>query len=346
MATSPRKRLALHWQILIGLVAGIVTGLLINVLWTDATWNALGVGDHSAYLDASQSVRAAAAAEGAPNADAGLFAGLARFVREGNSFIGDLFMNGLRFIAVPIVLFSLAAGVASLNDTAKVGRIGGKTIGIYLLTTAVAISLGLLAANLIGPGNGFPEELREQLQAGGEAQASGSIENAQQQQDRGTWSILLDIMPTNPFGAMAAGNTLQVVVVGLLIGIALTLIPQGKAKPLIAVFDGMTDVTIKIVEMVLILAPYAVFALIVKVVADLGFDVLLQLIKYVRHRRGHAGVDDLRRLPARAAGVHGRWLQRAVLQARSAPRSCWRSARPARARPCRSRWSASRSGSG
>lgn len=314
MATSPRKRLALHWQILIGLVAGILTGLLINVLWTDATWNALGVDEIKPYLDGYET--AAVLPEGVSsvanldpdnealrgrtvftlgsmtierygleirklNPDAGVLAGISRFVRNGNSFIGDLFMNGLRFIAVPIVLFSLAAGVASLNDTAKVGRIGGKTIGIYLLTTAIAISLGLLAANLIGPGNGFPEELREQLQASGEAQASGSIDNAQKQQDRGTWDILLDIMPTNPFGAMAAGNTLQVVVVGLLIGIALTLIPRGKAGPLIAFFDGMTDVTIKIVEMVLILAPYAVFALIVKVVADLGFDVLVQLIKYV-----------------------------------------------------------------
>jgi proton glutamate symport protein len=274
-----KNKLALHWKILIGLLLGVVIGLAINTLWTADTWQSLGVGDTKAYLAGPKTAHAAGA-EGMPNAEAGIVAAGARFVRNLNGFVGDLFMNGLKFIAVPIVLFSLAAGVASLNDITKVGRIGVKTVAIYLVTTSLAITIGLAAANLIGPGEGFPEELRESLREAEAASATAKVSAADQQRDRSAWNILLDIFPSNPFAAMAAGNTLQVVTVGLLVGVALTLIPKEKAKPLVAFFDGMTDVTIKIVEIVLLLAPYAVFSLIVKVVADMGVEVLGKLAAY------------------------------------------------------------------
>ncbi|MEM9166966.1 MAG: dicarboxylate/amino acid:cation symporter [Planctomycetota bacterium] len=274
-----RTGLALHWKILIGLVLGIAVGLIVNLVWTDATWSALGVGEPSTFIQGGQ-VQKDSKAEGMPNESASFIAHTAVFVRNGTDFLGDLFMNGLRFIAVPIVLFSLAAGVASLNDTAKVGRIGAKTIAIYLVTTAVAISIGLLAANVIGPGTGFSEEVRDQLAATEQANAETRIGSAEAQKARSTWDILLDIFPRNPFGAMAAGNTLQVVVTGLLIGVALTLIPKKDADPVMRFFDGMTKVTIKIVELVLLIAPYAVFALIVIVIADLGIEVLRQLVVY------------------------------------------------------------------
>lgn len=274
------SKLALHWRILIGLIAGIVVGLAINLLWTDGTWQSMGVNDPGAFVSGSSAVRNAAQAEGGPNHDASFVAHAARFIRNANSFVGDLFMNGLKFIAVPIVLFSLAAGIASLNDVTKVGRIGTKTIVLYLATTALAITLGLVLANLIGPGESFPQELRDQLAAAEAVNAEGKLRSADDARDRGTWATLLDLMPTNPFEAMAKGNTLQVVVVGLLVGIALTLIPRAKATPLIALFDGMTEVVIKIVEIVLILAPFAVFALIVEVLADLGINVLGSLLKY------------------------------------------------------------------
>ena len=276
---AKRTRLALHWKILIGLVLGVVVGLVVNLAWTDATWASLGVNDPASHI-AGGSAAERASAEGGPNADAGVAAGAALFVRNLVAFVGDLFMNGLKFIAVPIVLFSLAAGVASLNDTTKLGRIGGKTIVLYLSTTALAITLGLLAANLIRPGDAFPEDLRTQFAEQQAANASDKIGDANKQRERSTWDIILDIFPSNPFGAMAQGNTLQVVVVGLLVGIALTLIPKAKADPLVALFDGMTEVVIKIVELVLIIAPYAVFALIVRVVADLGVEVLLAQLKY------------------------------------------------------------------
>lgn len=274
-----RTRLALHWKILIGLLLGVVVGLIVNLTWTPSTWSSLGVGDPASFLAGGKAAEQAAA-EGGPNADAGFLAGAALFLRNLVSFVGDLFMNGLKFIAVPIVLFSLAAGVASLNDTAKLGRIGTKTIAIYLATTALAITIGLVAANLVRPGDAFPEDVRTEFAAAQAENAGAKIGSANEQRARSTWDIVLDIFPSNPFAAMAEGNTLQVVVVGLLVGISLTLIPKAKADPLIALFDGMTDVVIKIVEIVLIIAPYAVFALIVTTVADLGIQVLLAQLKY------------------------------------------------------------------
>lgn len=276
---AKKKRLALHWKILIGLVLGVVVGLAINSLWTAQTWDSLGVGEARSFLAGPRTARASMA-DGMPNAEAGAVAGVAKFLRNLNGFVGDLFMNGLKFIAVPIVLFSLAAGVASLNDIAKVGRIGVKTVAIYLVTTSVAITIGLTAANIIRPGDGFPEEIREELRVAKAEDAAQGMAKADAQMDRGAWNVLIEIFPSNPFKAMAEGNTLQVVVVGLLVGVALTMIPKKKAVPLVAFFDGMTDVIIKIVEIVLILAPYAVFALLVRVVADMGIEVLAKLAKY------------------------------------------------------------------
>ncbi|MEM9373850.1 MAG: dicarboxylate/amino acid:cation symporter [Planctomycetota bacterium] len=272
MTDRNRRRLALHWKILIGLALGVVVGLGVNAVWTDQTWASMGVNDAGSFLSG-----------GSPdgvNDDANAIAHAAGFTRNLMEFLGDLFMRGLRFIAVPIVLFSLAAGVASLNDTAKLGRVGGKTIGIYLATTAVAISVGLLLANLIGPGRGFPDDLRETIAAAEADNAAGKLTNAADQRSRSTWDILLDIVPSNPFGAMASGNTLQVVVVGLLVGVALTMLPRERARPLIVFFEGMTEVVIKIVHMVLMIAPFAVFALIVVVIADLGLEVLKSLARY------------------------------------------------------------------
>lgn len=275
---AKRNRLALHWKILIGLLAGVVVGLLINWLWTGSTWAALGVNDPGSFLG-SKAAYKASVAEGAPNADATFMADAARQVRLGTVFAGQLFLRGLMFIAVPIVLFSLIVGVSSLNDTSRLGRIGGKTIAIYLATTALAITIGLIAANLVGPGRGITPEQRESLM-GDRAGAMERVARADQQRGRTTWDVVLDIVPTNPFGAMASGNTLQVVVAALLVGVAITMIPRDKARPLIAFFDGMTDVVIKIVEMILIIAPFAVFALIVVVLSDLGIGLLWNLLQY------------------------------------------------------------------
>lgn len=304
--------MALHWKILIGLVAGVVFGVVINQWWTAATWAALGVDHPKAFLngvDATVPVlppgvdRVEDLDPGDPtlanlrafqlsdaqvetyrldrapaNEAAGGPAGAARFIRNANVFVGQLFMRLLKFIAVPIVLFSLIAGVASLNDSAKLGRIGGKTIVLYLCTTAVAITIGLVLASIVGPGRGFPDEIRDLLQAREAASAESRIISAEARPT--PWQVALDLVPENPFAALAQAQMLQVVVTALLVGIGLTLLPRSKAAPVVVFCDTMTEVIIKIVHIILILAPYAVFALIVPVIADLGVDVLLNLLYY------------------------------------------------------------------
>jgi len=311
-ATGGKKKMALHWKILIGLLAGVVVGLGINIFWTNAVWNSLGVDEIRPFLDGYERAAVLPEGVGTPaeldpenkaldartvftmtseqikryaletrevNPDAGTFAHAARFIRNATSFVGDLFMRGLRFIAVPIVLFSLIVGVSSLKDMSKLGRIGGKTIGIYLVTTAVAITIGLVFANIAGPGRGFPDDLRDTLAAAGAGDASAKIEGAEGRPS--PWDVALNIVPANPFTSLAETEMLQVVFAAVVIGVGLTFLPREKAKPVVDFADAMTDVVIMIVHGVLAIAPYAVFALIVTVLADLGFDVLLNLIKYV-----------------------------------------------------------------
>jgi len=275
----PGSKIALHWRILIGLALGILAGLIINTTWTHDTWVALGVNNPKLLLDGGKA-GTDSLKPGGTNEYADVTARIAVFARQANEFIGQLFMRGLKFIAVPIVLFSLAAGVASLNDTRKLGRIGGKAIGIYLCTTALAITIGLLAANIAKPGKSFPEDKRVQLEAQYQADANTKVEKAEAERSKSAWKVILEIFPENPFESMAKGNTLQVVVVGLLVGFAITLLPQKEAGPLLLFFEGMTSVTIKIVEAILKIAPIAVFSLIVVQIADLGIDVLRSLVVY------------------------------------------------------------------
>ena len=281
-------KLALHWQIIIGLVLGVLVGLLVNVFWDAGTWRSLGVDQPAAWLDGQSppgvpegvdldQLPASERAELYPNADAALGARVARFVRNLNSFVGDLFLRGLRFIAVPIVLFSLIVGASSLNDLSKLSRIGGKTIAIYILTTAVAITVGLVLANLVQPGRFVSQETRDGLVSTFGVQAQDKIQSAQAPD---VWDTVLNIVPTNPFEALSSGNMLQVVFAALLVGVCLTLIKKEKAQAVITFFDAMTDVVIKIVNLVLLLAPYAVFALIADKIADLGLDVLKALGVY------------------------------------------------------------------
>lgn len=308
---SRRKGLALHWQIIIGLVAGIVVGLIINLAWTQGTWASMGVDNVPAFLakdrvlvmpDGKPFAQVATDA-GLPewaaldpteleepdlerlgiavaNQDASFLAHASRFIRNANLFVGDLFMRGLRFIAVPIVLFSLIVGVSTLNNLTKLSRIGGKTIGIYLVTTAVAISLGLVIANIARPGAFVPQETRDRLLADYKDAAQGGVDTAQASGDLNPWERIVDLVAANPFAAIAEGNMLQIVFLALLIGIGLSLILPSEAKPVVDFCDGLTKAVIKLVELLMLTAPIAVFALIVKVVADLGLEVLGALAVY------------------------------------------------------------------
>jgi proton glutamate symport protein len=184
--------------------------------------------------------------------------------------LGTLFLNLLKMIAVPLVLFSLVAGVASLNDTSKLGRIGGRTIALYLGTTALAITIGLLVASIIQPGASIAADpqIRAGLQANFGAEASVRLGAASQV------SILdqmIDIVPTNPFAALASASMLQVVFFALILGVALTRL-GARAAPAVQVFQLLTDGIIEIVHIVMRIAPIGVFALMAALIADLGRD--------------------------------------------------------------------------
>lgn len=245
-----RQPLALHWKILIGLAAGLVVGLVLNVVG-GTLYGAAG--------------------------EDGVDRWLIDFFVAANGFVGDLFLRALRFIAVPIVLFSLIVGASSLSDLSKLGRIGGKTVGIYLATTALAITTGLLLANIVRPGNFVSEAVRNKMALQGTAEARVMMENAAPPD---LWTTLLEIVPSNPANALAEGRMLQIVFLALVIGIGLTRIAPEKSKPIIAFFDGMTDVILQIVQAIMQVAPYAVFALLVEVLATMGLDVLGALIVY------------------------------------------------------------------
>ena len=187
--------------------------------------------------------------------------------------VGTLFLNLLKMIAVPLVLFSLVAGVASLNDTSKVGRIGGKTIVLYLATTAVAITIGLVVVNIIRPGGDLSTELRDNLAAGYQDQAS---EKSAAAEEVSIVDTMIDIVPTNPFTALShhggSGTMLQVVFFALMLGIALTRLDTKIAAPVVNVFQRLSDAIIEMVHIIMKIAPFGVFALMATVIAELGED--------------------------------------------------------------------------
>jgi Na+/H+-dicarboxylate symporter len=194
-------------------------------------------------------------------------------------FVGDLFLRLIRMVVVPLVFASLLVGTASLGDPKKLGRIGMKTIGFYLVTTALAITLGLLIANTVKPGSRLPADTQQELLAAYQAEAAGA--QASMQERPGTLETLLAVVPTNPAAALAGGDMLQIIFFAMFFGVALTLIKnRTRAEEIIGFFDGVTDAMIVIVHIIMELAPYGVFALIAAVIAVYGVQVLLSLLVY------------------------------------------------------------------
>lgn len=245
------RRMALHWKILIALGAGVVVGLALNA------WGA-GLRD---------------AAAGSPGAT-----GAIDFVVSLVKFIGDLFVRCLQFIAVPIVLLSLIAGAASLGDPRRLGRVGVKTLGLFLVSASVAVVIGLVLANVLRPGDYVDEATRTALASAKQADVAERI--GQVDKVPGMWRQVLDLVPKNPFTALANGEMLQVIVFAMAIGVGLTLVPREKSEPVIRVVEGLGEAIGAILRAVMFLAPYAVFCLIVPLVAATGFGVLKALGVY------------------------------------------------------------------
>jgi Na+/H+-dicarboxylate symporter len=185
--------------------------------------------------------------------------------------IGTIFVNLLKMIAVPLVLASLVVGVASLNDVSKLSRIGGKTIIIYIFTTAFATALGLIMANVMQPGNQLPKETRDNLMNLYKGNQSINQEDVKKVKEQSPLQPIVDMVPENLVSAAANnGMMLQVVFFATLLGVALIQIKPEKSQPVIQFFDGLNDAIIKIVEYAMALAPYGVFALISSLIAEVA----------------------------------------------------------------------------
>lgn len=224
------KKLALHWQIIIGLFLGIVYGLIAaSSGWTE-------------------------------------------FTADWIAPWGKIFINMLKMIAVPLVLISLINGVSSLKDISQLSSMGGKTIGIYIATTVVAITIGLVAVNIIQPGNTFSNEMKQELAEKYADKAEMTEQKASMQQETGPLQFLVDMVPSNIF--FSAGdnrNMLQVIFFALIFGIALIIVPdQSKVVPIRNFFDGANEVILKMVDIIMYFAPIGVFALLGNIMVDLA----------------------------------------------------------------------------
>jgi len=179
--------------------------------------------------------------------------------------LGKIFLNAIRLMVVPLVLVSLTLGTAKIGDINKLGRIGGKTMGIYVVTTALAISIGFLLAMAVKPGSGLTIPTTADFK-GGESPF--------------VMDILVDIVPTNPIASMANGSMLQIIFFAILTGLAIATIDE-KAKPLVKVLESLDTIIQRMVEMIMLFAPIGVFALIAKVIAGQGVAVFIPLLKYM-----------------------------------------------------------------
>ena len=204
--------------------------------------------------------------------------GFSAFVFSYIKPIGSAFIKLISMVVVPLVFASLLVGTASLNDIRKLGRIGIKTVAYYLCTTIIAISIGLLLANTLKPGEGLSQEKRTQLMESVSEKEGAQIETALKKPT--VTDILLNIIPTNPVKAFVEGKMLQIIFLALMTGICLGLIPSGRSQPVINFFEGINELIIQMVHIIMKLAPYGVFALISAVVADFGLGILFVLLKY------------------------------------------------------------------
>ena len=213
----------------------------------------------------------------------GIFAasqGLTSFTSEWIAPFGKIFLNLLKLIAVPLVLSSLITGVASLSDTKKLSRIGGKTITIYVVTTAIAVTIGLISVNILQPGNTVPEDMKTKLQETYKSAASGRMEAAAEVKDRSVLQPLVDMVPSNVFSSASNNrNMLQVVFVAIIVGIALIQIPKNKGRPVLDFFEGINELVIKLVDNIMLIAPIGVFALISDTITSVAGDNLNNILE-------------------------------------------------------------------
>jgi len=235
------KKIALHWQIIIGLILGVLFGIV-------AATNQWG-----------------------------------QFTADWIAPFGTIFVNLLKLIAVPLIMASLITGVASLSDISKLSRMGGKTIAIYLMTTVVAICIGLILVNTLKPGDSLPDDVVASLQSSYQQQAEQREGVVQLVRERGPLQPIVDIVPENIIGAAGNNrNMLQVVFFALLVGVALIMVQNERTRVVLSFFQGLNDVVIKIVDIIMLMAPIGVFALIAGTITSIAGDDLASVLQLLR----------------------------------------------------------------
>ncbi|MCB0600680.1 MAG: dicarboxylate/amino acid:cation symporter [Saprospiraceae bacterium] len=208
--------------------------------------------------------------------------GLQTWVENWIKPFGTIFINLLKLVAVPLIIVSLIKGIAELQDISKLSRMGGRTLIIYVFTTVIAVSIGLLVVNILKPGNRINEQTRQELLDNFGTDADAKITMATEQKGQGPLQALVDIVPDNIFSSMTDNrNMLQVIFFVVLLGIGLILIDKEKAKPVIAFIDGLNEVILKIIDLVMLTAPLGVLALLASLVVESpSLDLFRALLSY------------------------------------------------------------------
>ncbi|HSJ31120.1 MAG TPA: dicarboxylate/amino acid:cation symporter [Longimicrobiales bacterium] len=228
----------LYTKILIGLVAGVAVGAIAN--WAGITW----------LQDLLQMIEP----------------------------IGTVFIRLIMMIVIPLVVASLILGTASLGDIRKLGRLGGKTVLIYLFTTAVAVTIGLLLSNVVRPGSRIDPTTRDTIAATMADDAASRMTLAAEKPSVG--ETLINMIPTNPFQSAANGDLLPLIIFSIIFGAAVSLIAKDRRDTVLSFFNGVNDAVMVMIDWIMKLAPYAVFALVGSVVSSFGIDLLRSLLIY------------------------------------------------------------------
>jgi len=204
---------------------------------------------------------------------AATFIGFGPFILDWVKPFGTIFIKMLKLIAVPLILISLIDGISNLSEITKLSRIGGKTIGFYLITTVLAIAIGLLLVNIVNPGAYLPEEKREELRAQFAPDVQLSQEEASEVQSGGPLKLMVDIVPDNLFLAMTNNALmLQVIFFAFLFGIAMIMTPQKKIKPVKRFFHSAMEIILRMVQIIMMYSPIGVFALMAGLIVDVAGD--------------------------------------------------------------------------
>lgn len=234
------KKIALHWQILMGIAAGILFGMFASKM------------------------------------------GWASFIEDWIKPFGTIFINLLKMIAVPLILTSLVKGIADLKDIGKLGKMGGRTFLIYIATTAMAITVGLVIVNIVQPGGFIQEETRTVMMEKFGGSAADKILAAENAKNSGPLQPLVDMVPDNLFDSLTDNaSMLKVIFFVVLFGIGIILVPEEKAKPVVDFFGGANEVIMKLIDIIMLFAPIGVFALLSSLIVELPSpDLLLALLGY------------------------------------------------------------------